>query len=155
MLALAQTHPECLNKWMNIDFTEQERLLSVVLIRGNGWAVHPLSPNRLTGNPSISLCSQPFNLWSNLILHTVRFAWCFGTGLVLTLLSTSDFDWRGLECCHVPRDRVSRRRSPRHVLISLLHCAHTFWKLYPLWCLHDAVRSSARGQKCNKKYLLI
>lgn len=63
----------------------------------------------------------------------------------------SDSDWRGLERSDVPRDRVSRRRSRRHVLLHLLHRPHTLWKLYPFWhhSIHT-VRSSAH--QLQKKF---
>lgn len=53
--------------------------------------------------------------------------------LRLTGLSSSDPDRRGLERRHVPRHRVPGRRSPRHVLLRLLHRPHALRKLYPRW----------------------
>lgn len=46
-------------------------------------------------------------------------------------VSPADPNRGGLERSHVPRDRITGRRSRGNVLLHLFHCSHSLWKLYP------------------------
>lgn len=122
--------------------TERERFLSVFLIRENDSSACLLPPRGFADNPSISRRSSPRRLQTNLTFFFFFFSRgravflsaappSFRPPLRLTGLSSSDPDRRGLERRHVPRHRVPGRRSPRHVLLRLLHRPHALRKLYP------------------------
>lgn len=65
---------------------------------------------------------------NSIMLCSLVFCFYCWTGLCV---SPPDLNWGGLECSHVPRDRITGGSSRRDVLLHLFHCSHSLWKLYP------------------------